>query len=259
MNREENLQKIHKVELVSAEAQLDKITSSFKIEHAKKLEYLGLIHTSIASSQQPHSINNFQGVKSQEFDIEHHLNLEKPLLIFPKKSLGKRKRSVFEDSSQARILNDDERLKALESHLLKKKKSNDVSLVPKQQKTKIILPKKKTELSKKESFKTKENNSVESETLSSQGFEDSDDSEILHLRGFHSSLANDIKGLSQFDSNEDCETANTFVHSLYLPFSIKTEWLSCKKNIVNNLIFYSSIIFLGNSINNNLNKSKTLN
>jgi len=205
-------------ELLPSEVELQKITSSYKFEQTKKLEYMGFIDTTPVKLCR--DSENLKETQSQGFNIENILSSEKPKRIYRSKA-QKRKRNTFEDPSQARILNDDQRLKKLEEHLLKKTKKNDASLKPEQPKAKINLSKKKKIIIKK-------NKEFSSEDSS----KDDEESDEPFFRGFHSSLAQDIKGLSQYNSTEDCVTKDLIVHTLYLPFSNLAKSLSCKKDLV---------------------------
>lgn len=233
INKEENLKKIAPQEnfsqVYTAEDKLKRATSSFLKEHIKELDYRGFVDApSFYPSSLPFEEEN-RSVETPKFDVEEAIRsreLSFPTHV-PRVPKKKRKRLLFEDQSESKILNDDNRLAKLEAHLLKKVKKNDDKQDLKELKVKVDLH----STSSKKKVKTPVKPSLFEEDFDSSKHLSSPDKHSKQ-RGFSSSLASEIQGLKNYNSTEDDETVNYTLHTLYLPLSTETDTLTCKKHLV---------------------------
>ena len=125
----------------------------------------------------------------------------------------KRNRNCFENPSEAKILNTDERLAALEEHQKKKKKSNTFNEIPKQKKILISLPKSATQ-------------ELLPSDIESANSEES-------IRGFSCSLTFIIENLDNLHSQFNINDGKLEIHTLFLPVAEETQNLKPKRKIVN--------------------------
>jgi len=132
-------------------------------------------------------------------------------LIYLKVHLNLKKKNVFEDQSQPRILNSDSRLKDLQEYLNKKGTTKEGSDGKELKKMKLTQ---------------------ESPYQETSG-ENSETEENEIIRGFSSSLVDIIQGGEELNSQEEWISDSQTVHCLFLPFSFETDQLFSKKNLVN--------------------------
>ena len=194
------------------EQRFQKLLDSFQVEeHIKRLNYVG--QTLDLSS--PRKDNNHENTDAEGFLLQQTLSQKVAQINKPEGTDKERKRKVFESQTDARILNTNERLEALEVYLKEKKlKSNKDGKLKKEEKIKVDLSRE----------------SDLSSYFSSDEYEE-------NSRGFFSSLGTLIPGLQDYTSEENISDNNKSSHSLYLPFSNETGSLICKKKLIIFLFF----------------------
>lgn len=205
---------------IPQEVKLQKFLNTFSAtKYSKYLNYVGIIDLNTSEDRFLHN-------KSDLFDSEAR-NLIKDALIEKETkvtcesaaSSKRRKRQGFEEQSQARILNSDQRLTNLFDYQLghkNKGKKNEKKEGP-------PAPK-----------KVKKNEPSEDESVQDESI--NEESSYQKNRGFTSSLKSLMTGVEDVNSCLELETPKETIHTVYLPFSSETDKLSSSKNLVKYLI-----------------------